>query len=743
MQAQSVNMERYITLNVNNGATIQLRFCSDAADTKIKVVTGESENTLTIGNDWTDVRSYTAKANTLTVYGDVSKFNCSANLKGVTGVDASHNEPLQELVCSRNNITSLDISKNTELTVLTCNNCQLTSLDLTQNTKLVKLDCKENALTSLDVSKNKQLGWLNCFGNAITSLDLTNNTELESLFCFRNAITKLDVSKNEKLIFLSCHTNKLTSLDVSKNIKLKNLGCHTNKISSLDVTNNKELTSLDCYENALTSLDITKNKELTYLDCANNSLTTLDVSYNDELKIFNFFANKFNTDAIDAIFCALPDRTGEEAGKARPLYNGSSSERTQVLAANDKNVTVKNWNVEYYDEGTEITGFTGTRECGGGSEVNMSRYITITVKKDADIKLDLMADAADTKVKVVNGSDEQIITVNNEWTGPKPYNAKAGTITVYGNIWQFNCSDNAANVTGVDASNNAKLQVLICNNDAISSLNVSGNTGLIGLYCVGNKLTTLDISKNLNMQNLYCYENSLATLDVSKNTNLAYLDCHSNKLTELDLSHNLKLASLNCRSNKLTALDVSNNEELEWLYCFENSLTNLDVNNNLKLNSLYCYGNKFTSAALDNLYCSLPDRKGEAIIGLMQPLLNSSSPDKATVLATNGSNAANKNWLMSYYEDDSEITGFTGTHKCTDGIDQTEEATSDFTVYPNPVKDVLKITSDKPIHSIRIYNASGEELLHATDTNSINVSHLPTGIYMVYVDGKVTRIIKE
>ncbi|MFC2579849.1 MAG: T9SS type A sorting domain-containing protein, partial [Bacteroidota bacterium] len=60
-----------------------------------------------------------------------------------------------------------------------------------------------------------------------------------------------------------------------------------------------------------------------------------------------------------------------------------------------------------------------------------------------------------------------------------------------------------------------------------------------------------------------------------------------------------------------------------------------------------------------------------------------------------------------------------------------------------PVKDILNIATDKPVHSIRIYNVYGTEVAYATDTNSIDVSHLPAGVYMVRADGKVARIIKE
>ena len=101
-------------------------------------------------------------------------------------------------------------------------------------------------------------------------------------------------------------------------------------------------------------------------------------------------------------------------------------------------------------------------------------------------------------------------------------------------------------------------------------------------------------------------------------------------------------------------------------------------------------------------------------------------------------------YLNAYYESADNITGFTGTHQCggSTGIDETKSLPA-LAVYPNPVKDVLNIATDKPVHSIRIYNVYGTEVAQAANTKSINVSHLPAGVYMVRADGKVARIIKE
>ncbi|MBB4118826.1 hypothetical protein GGR32_001117 [Mesonia hippocampi] len=54
-------------------------------------------------------------------------------------------------------------------------------------------------------------------------------------------------------------------------------------------------------------------------------------------------------------------------------------------------------------------------------------------------------------------------------------------------------------------------------------------------------------------------------------------------------------------------------------------------------------------------------------------------------------------------------------------------------VYPNPVTDVLNITSDnQPVSEINIYNTLGQ-LQGSTTQDSINISHLSRGVYLVKV----------
>ena len=350
--------------------------------------------------------------------------------------------------------------------------------------------------------------------------------------------------------------------------------------------------------------------------------------------------------------------------------------------------------------------------------VNMSSYITLTVTKDAAIRLNLKAAATNTPIRIVSGSNTQDITVGTAWTGKRVYNADGTNMTIYGDLTGFDCSVNVAKLTALDASNNTQLTML---------------------FCYNNQLTALDVSKNTQLTVLYCYDNQLTTLDVSRNTHLATLFCYNNQLTSLDISKNTQLAVLDCSKNQLTALDVSKNTQLATLFCSNNQLTSLDISKNMHLAELDCYDNNFSTAALDAIYCALPVR--EAVDNAkIHPVYDASSANHATVLATNKQNAIDKNWKVQYYADNTDIPT-TGSYVCP--ATDIAEATADqqLTLYPNPVGDMLYLSATA--RTIHIYNMYGTEVLRATDTDRIAVSNLPTRVYTVKADGTVVKMVKR
>ena len=308
------------------------------------------------------------------------------------------------------------------------------------------------------------------------------------------------------------------------------------------------------------------------------------------------------------------------------------------------------------------------------AQVNMSRYIPLTVNDGAAIKLDFKAAAAGTPVRIVSGSNTQNITVGTSWKGIATYTAGSTTMTIYGDIIGFACSENGANLTAIDVSNN---------------------------------------------------------------TQLTELDCSYNLLSSLDVSKNTQLQTLSCSFNNLSSLDVSKNTQLKRLYCFANYLTSLNVSNT-QLELLYCYSNNFSSQALDDIYCSLPDRTGKEN-GVIRPVYNSLSSYNDTVLATNAQNATSKNWKVQY-ADNTDIPT-TGKHKCSATDIAEASAEQALTLYPNPVADVLYLSATA--RTVRIYNVYGTEVAHATDTDRIDVASLPAGVYTVKADGTVAKMVKR
>jgi len=732
-----VNMSRYITLTVKNGEAIRLNFRAAANQTPIRIVSGSNTQDIIVNDFWKGYAHYTADGTTMTIYGDLKGFDCPGNGANITYLNVSNSPKLETLMCQGNRISSLDLSNNTQLTTLLCYENNLTTSaiddiycslpDRTGNTDgviepvydpsysdnaIVFASNAQNAIAknwkvqySADNADITTTGSYKCpqlnmsryitltvkSGKAI-SLNLQATANITPIRIVSGSNTK-DLTVGTSSTYTSITTDG-TTIKVYGNIK--DFDCQSNgeKITALDASNNTELVSLYCLENNLSSLNVSKNTKLSLLNCRDNKLSNLDVSKNTQLRWLFCHGNNFSTQALDDIFCALPDRTGKENGVIDPVYNSSSPDIAAVLATNKQNAIAKNWKVQYYDGGADIPATTGSYTC---PQLNMSRYITLTVKNGEAIKLDFNAANEGTPIRIVSGSNTQDITVGASWTGIKDYTAAGTTMTIYGDLTGFDCHNNGENVTALDASNNTQLTAL------------------------------------------YCNKNNLSSLDLSKNTQLEALGCIINQLSSLDLSKNTKLSWLYCGSNKLTTLDVSKNTQLMELRCFDNKLSSLDISKNTKLYKLECHGNNFSTQALDDIYCALPDRTGNAN-GKIQPIFNSSSSDLATVLATNKQNAIAKNWKVQYY-DNTDIPATTGKHKCsaTDIADASAEQA--LTLYPNPVADMLYLSATA--RTIRVYNIYGTEVAHATDTDRVEVSHLPAGVYTVKADGTVAKMVKR
>jgi Leucine-rich repeat (LRR) protein len=204
----------------------------------------------------------------ITNFNSMRTFYCSGNL--LSSINVSGLENLYFLDCSNNTISILDVSSLKSFQSLICSDNRLSILDFNGLTNFQELDCKNNILTSLNISGLTNLKYLDCNNNLLTLLDVSGLINLISLHFSFNQVNVLDSSSLVNLQSLGCNNNKLSSLNVNNLVKLSSLFCDFNQIESLNVGSLINLEWLACSSNKIATLDVSNLKKLTNLYCNDN-----------------------------------------------------------------------------------------------------------------------------------------------------------------------------------------------------------------------------------------------------------------------------------------------------------------------------------------------------------------------------------------------------------------------------------------------------------------------------------------
>ncbi len=699
LQAQSVNMDKYITLTVIPNEEISLAFKAETDNTPIKIVSGIQEYDVNVGNTWTNAHNYLAQGSTMTIYGNLSGFDCNSNFGKLTACNPSHNKSLIELDCSWNYITNLNVQNNTVLEVLNCN------------------------------------------ANPLPSVNVENNTALTELYCGYTLITTLDVSANLLLKALYCGLNRLTSLDVSANEALIKLYCGSNKLTSLDVSNNMALQELKCKDNLLKTLDVTLNQELIWLDCSNNEiLTWLNVANGNNhnfLKMNAFLCESLACIQIDNNFippgnCLLTSNTWtKEASTAWSTdcsgCNEINTNKRIILdinSLNDIKLDLKaeadstpirvltGWEAYYIRLDTAWTTFEYEEPIGP-----ITIYGKISGLSCSNNGFSVTGCDAQNQMHL----KELDLAVNIHLTNLNVNGCTALT--------KLNCGWNE--LTTLDLSSCINLEELWCYENQLTTLNLSSNSLLTKINCSKNQLTNLDVSHCTHLTDLNCWWNQITQLDVSANTALTNLQCERNQLNTLDLSTNTALTHLDCANNQLTDLNVSANTVLTSLNCADNQLTHLDVGTNTALTGLNCADNRLNRLNVANGNNS----NLEYMFANINPELECIQHDEGFFPETHS------NWKKD------EMAEWS-VH-CSEDIEEASLVSKNIQMYPNPVHHqvLVQTTGSVTLQRVEIYNTQGKQVV-STAQNIISLAGLQKGMYFVRIittDGKIVykKLMKE
>lgn len=190
------------------------------------------------------------------------------------------------LYSSGNQTANVLVSGLPNLTNLSLRGAQLASLDLTGLTQLQSLSLEGCNLSTLDISPAQNLNFLTSLDNPISAINLNGNPNLHQIWISGSLITSADVSGLPSLTRLNLDKNHLVSLNLIGASQLDTLNCSENQLESIDVSANPLLWSFNCSKNQLTSLDLSHNTLLGSFSCAENQLTDLDLSHSKFRNIF-------------------------------------------------------------------------------------------------------------------------------------------------------------------------------------------------------------------------------------------------------------------------------------------------------------------------------------------------------------------------------------------------------------------------------------------------------------------------
>lgn len=214
---------------------------------------------------------------------NLTDLNCKNNQ--LTNLDVSGLPTIFTIDCSYNLLTSLDVSTLDTLSTLNFSNNQISAINL-DGLYLYNLECSFNNLTSLHVTSN--MSQLRCNNNQISDLNIQYPEILTILEIANNLITSLDLTVfSQNLQKLSCQGNIIQALDFS-NVDLYRLSCGPIQ-NPINVDNQIHLLFFNLRETYQGSINFSNNhalNDVTFYDC---NVTSVDLSNSTSLAYFSIY----------------------------------------------------------------------------------------------------------------------------------------------------------------------------------------------------------------------------------------------------------------------------------------------------------------------------------------------------------------------------------------------------------------------------------------------------------------------
>lgn len=210
-------------------------------------------------------------------------------INSLVGINAFTN--LIRLDCSNNLLQSINIDSLVNLEYLACSFNNLPSLTLQNFSNLEELNCGANPLTSLNLVLIPNLKILDCGATLLTSLDVTQFANLMNLSCNNSQLTSINVNGLSNLAYLNCSNNQLSSINL-QGTSIGGFYAVNNQLTSINLQQIPNVVELVLNDNLLTDINIEGLNFLNRLECNNNLITTLNIeSVTDNFQVFRCSEN--------------------------------------------------------------------------------------------------------------------------------------------------------------------------------------------------------------------------------------------------------------------------------------------------------------------------------------------------------------------------------------------------------------------------------------------------------------------
>lgn len=641
----------------------------------------------------------------------------SNQILSVEGIKSFLN--LKKFTCNQNRITEIDLSGLINLTLLDCSaNGTITSLNVKGLVNMQNLKCDNSPIKSLDLTGMSNLQYLNCQENQLSSLNLSGLTSLSSLYCGINNLTTLDVSDSPNLVFFGFNLNPLVSLFM-KNSKSETL---------LDFGNITTLQYICADDVDLKNVQAILTK-YGYINCTLNSYCTFNpggIFYTIQGKS-RFDFDSTGCDNTDSAFPNLKFSINNGTTIGRIVSNNSGNYYIPVQSGN-YTITPTLENPTYFNIAPSkvILNFPSQ------SSPNFQDFCITTNGNHNDLEISTIPinkarPGFDAKYKIV---------FKNK-----------GTVVQSGSI-NFNFNDSI-----LDFLNSTPL----IDSQSPSTL----NWNFVNLKPLETReiIVTLNVNSPVevppvNSGSVLNYVTKINSLAIDENNTDNTFNLNQIVVNSFDPNDKTCLEGMTVSSNDI-------GKYVHYLIRFENTgtfpaenivvkdmidLSKFDISTLIPFNASHSFVTNITAGnkvefIFENINLPFDDANNDGYIAF-----------KIKTLPTLkvGDTFTNDASIFFDYNFPIVTNKATSTFK-TLGI-QDFEFSSYFTLYPNPAKSVLNISSKEIIEvkSISIYNTLGQLLLvipNAEKVSKIDVSSLTAGNYFIKINSDIgtsnARFIKE